>query len=483
MLGKRRIAAVAALALQSISCTVVNELDACKDHPETETQINFRNEGWRNASGIRALASMPGGGSLVVFHSAVSGDKDEINTEIRGTRVSRNGSRLDTCSNPDDYTYAEPERSGPPVQQLFGASIATLGHDEVPGLLVYTRVEAESLELPQAKYVSQRGQIWGRFIDESGCPYPGLESFQISQEDDNHVPDIAEIVPLGDEYVVIWTSHALTGVDSRIRARVLKFRLGPFYQPVVDPVTGQRASSDTVDLRPSGEWPSGVGAVRLSDSEFALAWTTNNGPIIQTTTWLAVHDDTLAVTAEPLRIAETRRQSSTPSNPYPSLAYDGETLLVVWSGTDAAELSKLEGRFYRRREDTLQPTTEALRIGSTERAEEERAATATLGQGRFVVAWEESGADSHADRSGSSIRMTALRPDGQTAFLDPSCDTRDFQLNHFMADEQKNVYLTSNGDSLIQAIWVDMGATELTPRGKGTIRSVAITTSELYPNE
>jgi hypothetical protein len=456
-------------------CTLINQIDVCERREAVEHELNARTEGTQRLGTPRAVAALPAGGALVTFVSSISGDPDEVRTEVRGVLVSPDGSPMPTCEQPGELTYAESADREIHNQP----SVVPPETDDGIGLLVYSMDDGSSM------------QVYARPISATACPYGTTGPVQVSLEQGPPCAALRSDAPLTDlpdfrcaaspvaarlsdsDFVVLWLELESVGhvVRTSVRARVLRARFTTLeFLPTVGSATGE-----PVDLGDVGRLVTDMTAEALGEGRFVVLWHETETDAFRTA--VRTYDDRLGPLDDPrtLRTAP----GDVPDSVGLDAAFDGERLLAAWIERDEAGVSRAVASLM---SGDAAPLGDVFRLGATASGEESGVSVSARRGGGFVAAWAETGAAGRGDRSGSGLRAVALASDGAVLFANRACDRADFQLNQATGGDQLDPSLVELVDGSLVAAWTDAGQNGV-DRSLASIRAIALTPYELFPIE
>lgn len=476
----------AALALATSGCTVIADIDVCERPRQAEQELNLRTTGDQYLGSARALSPMPSGGALAVFSSDVSGDPVDMRTEVLGTLVALDGSRQLTCGELRDMTYAPATAPYEGYELQLTALVVPPPSRDGAGVVLFARDDETSM------------QTMAQFIDGNGCPYGlGVEAVQISEQEGPHCDVVRSgearpgvestcVTSLGGallgspadtqfDFAVVWASahYFESGIASRrLMARVVRAFFG-------------RAEFLGTELSTTGEpveLVAGVNVHRLAaaglgDGRFVVAWQ-ELYTMTSFRTTAQLFGERLEPLSGPIALGESPGGRVEVTNV--DIAVTGDRILVAWIQPDRDETMRAMARVLDR-DGT--PLTDALRLSANDEGAEAQVTVTALPEGRgFLVAFQESGDGSHADRSESGIRAIALGRDGEVLFANPACGRSDFQLNAATPGAQYRPSLATLEDGTIAAAWTDDGVNGVDPDG-ASVRAVMLRPRDLLPVE
>jgi hypothetical protein len=427
------------------SCSLWNRIDTCDEPATAPITVNRRFDGSQLVPSPFAIAPLPTGNGFVVFSSEVGGLSAEQATEIRSGRVTASGATLPSCERNDGLDdVLVPVNLADPARQVRDSAVAVSPPGgERPGLVVY-----------RAKEGDRPRELWGLFIDPSGCPFVP-ESLRRKPFLIAAAPEGGDIAGPGAillspgspnaDFLVTWSEITPQNDLIKGRARVLRHFAGADFLPVAGGPRGE-----AVDLPPLVHSIYGVATARLSDGRTALAVHHSTGTF-DSNVQIWIVSDRLEIVSGPLPVSLGQPRGEVLLGRSIVMAFDGQSLLVAWAEADH---TTGQPRVFARVLDAAgQPRGPAFRAGSGAVVTDNYLSTTAWPGNGFLLAWrEEGGATAGA---GPRIMARAIRSDGQFAFSGASCSARDFAIAGAAEGERRQVALATLPSSDLLAIWTD----------------------------
>jgi hypothetical protein len=475
--------AVLLLGLFACACSVWNRIDVCENAMPVERTLNGTVDGKQAVAGPRALGALPGGGSMLIYQSEVANPgATNPNQELRLARLNADGTRLGAgcqqAGSGDDVIAAVP--AGATMRWEF-PFVAPPGGGRT-GLVAF-------MQWTTWDDGSDKFSIWGRLVDESGCPVAaaGSDPFAVSPASRSFTtvafPQVVALPPgpTTDNFAVFWfAAPANSARGGTIRGRAVNWsgNGGPTF-PATDPspdgseATLYQSDETIVDLAAVGVGPDRVAVFWTEITQQAVTGTPAVGATSLTGRVLVAFFDSQLTSPGRPQIVDSGfawPESAWPGGQKLAAAFDGSHVFVTWVRPDDSDQQwRAFGRVIDASGNRVArqgaPDGGLFRLGKTAGASDSRPTVAALAGGGFLTAWRQVPPGQAVDAQAGDLRGLAREMDGAPRFTRPACDTSDFALNSDTTGDQVQSTLATLSSGAVQAAWTDQGPNGSDPGG------------------